>query len=247
MSILVFNRFESKYKLDDSTFQVLLQKLMEHMEWDPSNVNEKLYAVSSLYFDTMANDLIRHSIANPRYKEKLRIRAYGVPGPADKVYLELKKKVRGLVNKRRIGLTAEQAQAFVMDGARPKTESYIENQVVDEIEYFLSRFPLVPKVYIAYERFALFSRNSGDLRITFDCNLRARRDDLRLESGDHGKSLMGSGEWLMEVKTSNTIPLWLARILSDLRLWRVSYSKYGNEYVTMIKQQRAHERGNTNV
>jgi len=50
---------------------------------------------------TQDNQLIRHSVSKPRYKEKLRLRSYGVPSLDAKVYLEIKKKVNGLVNKRR--------------------------------------------------------------------------------------------------------------------------------------------------
>jgi SPX domain protein involved in polyphosphate accumulation len=241
MSILVFNRFESKYILDEQTFQLLLDQLLEHMERDAFHQNDQLYTVCSVYFDTMSNELVRQSIARPRYKEKLRIRSYGIPNPGDKVYLELKKKVSGRVNKRRVGLTTEQALAFVMQGNFPTTTNYMERQVTNEIAYFLSRYQLQPKVYLAYDRLALFSRVSRDLRITFDRNLRSRRDDLRLDSGDHGQLLLGDGQWLMEVKTEQTMPLWLARLLSDVGLRKVRFSKYGNEYFNMIQQQRTQE------
>jgi hypothetical protein len=54
---------------------------------------------------------------------------------------------------------------------------------------------------------------------------------LRLESGVYGERLLPEGQWLMEIKTPQAIPLWLARTLSELRLYPVSFSKYGREYL----------------
>lgn len=61
-------------------------------------------------------------------------------------------------------------------------------------------YDLEPKVYIAYDRLAYFEKGNDDLRISFDTNIRTRRSDLLLESGDHGKRLLDSDVWLMEIK-----------------------------------------------
>ena len=76
-------------------------------------------------------------------------------------------------------------------------------------------YDLEPKVYIAYDRLAYFEKGNDDLRISFDTNIRTRRSDLLLESGDHGKRLLDSDVWLMEIKTSLAKPLWLCEMLSE--------------------------------
>jgi hypothetical protein len=76
----------------------------------------------------------------------------------------------------------------------------------------------------------LFGLNNRNLRITFDTNIRTRRYDLKLESGDYGEDLLGHGQWLMEVKAEKTIPIWLSNLLSEHRMFRTSFSKYGNEF-----------------
>ena len=43
------------------------------------------------------------------YKEKFRLRSYGVPGPEDTVFLELKKKYKGVIYKRRAMLPLTEA------------------------------------------------------------------------------------------------------------------------------------------
>jgi hypothetical protein len=90
-------------------------------------------------------------------------------------------------------------------------------------------------VYLVYDRIAMFCKGNRDLRITFDTNIRSRRSDLELESGDYGDQLMERGQWLMEVKAEKTIPVWLSKLLSEHQMYRTSFSKYGNEYKKSIR------------
>ncbi|CQR58943.1 polyphosphate polymerase domain-containing protein [Paenibacillus riograndensis] len=238
MAIEVFNRYENKYLLDHAAYQKLYNDLLEYMEPDDYNKQHEFYSITNLYYDTAHDSLIRSSLAKPKYKEKLRLRAYGVPDQDTKVYLEIKKKVFGLVNKRRTSLKLQEAYDFVATGVEPEYREYMNKQVIEEIKYFLSRYDLMPKVYLSYERKALFCKNNRDLRITFDTNIRSRRYDLKLEHGTHGEYLMPQGQWLMEVKAEKTIPVWLAKMLSEHRMYRTSFSKYGNEYKQMLKASK---------
>lgn len=235
MAIEVFNRYENKYLLDDAAYRLFYNDLLAFMEPDDYNKKHEFYAITNLYFDTEHDSLIRNSLAKPKYKEKLRLRAYGVPNEDTKVYLEIKKKVFGLVNKRRTALKLQEAYEFVRTGIEPEYKTYMNKQVLEEIGYLLQRYDLQPKVYLAYERKALFSRESRDLRITFDTNIRSRRYALHMEQGDFGEPLIEDGKWLMEVKAEKTIPLWLSKLLSEHGLYRTSFSKYGNEYKKMMK------------
>ncbi|MFC5468986.1 polyphosphate polymerase domain-containing protein [Cohnella suwonensis] len=235
MAIEVFNRYESKYLMDSKSFYDLYNRLLDYMELDAYNKNDKFYSISNLYYDTEHDTLIRNSLAKPKYREKLRIRSYGVPEADAKVYLELKKKVFGLVNKRRTSLRLNEAYEFAGTGRTLELQPYMNKQVVREIEYFLGRYDLQPKVYLAYDRIAMFCKNNRDLRITFDTNIRSRRHDLKLEAGDYGDQLMERGQWLMEVKAEKTVPVWLSRMLSEQKMFRTSFSKYGNEFKKSLK------------
>ncbi len=242
MAIEVFNRYENKYLMDTKAFYDIYNDLMAYMEPDENNKDDKFYTISNLYCDTEHHSLIRTSLAKPKYREKLRIRSYGVPGSDAKVYLELKKKVSGLVNKRRTSLRLHEAYEFVRTGQAPEYRKGMNQQVIREIEYFLSRYELQPMVYLAYDRIALFCKGNRDLRITFDTNIRSRRYDLRLEAGDYGEQLMERGQWLMEVKAEKTIPVWLSKMLSEHQMYRTSFSKYGNEYKKSIRNAPIVER-----
>lgn len=234
MAIEVFNRYENKYLLDDAAYRKLYAQLLEYMELDDYNKQHEFYSITNLYYDTPSNTIIRHSLSKPKYKEKLRLRAYGTPNADAKVYLEIKKKVFGLVNKRRTALTLHEAYDYVRTGVQPPLHSYMNKQVLHEISYLMSQYELQPAVYLAYDRKALFSKDNRDLRITFDTNIVSRRHDLLLESGPYGEQLLAPGQWLMEVKAENTIPLWLSRLLSDNGMYRTGFSKYGNEYKRTI-------------
>jgi SPX domain protein involved in polyphosphate accumulation len=238
MAIEVFNRYENKYLLTDAAYRKLLLQLLEYMELDDYNKQHEFYSITNLYYDTPSNTIIRHSLSKPKYKEKLRLRAYGTPSADAKVYLEIKKKVFGLVNKRRTALKLNEAYDFVRTGVQPEPQSYMNQQVLREISYLMSQYDLQPAVYLSYDRKALFSKENRDLRITFDTNIVCRRHDLQLESGSYGEQLLEPGQWLMEVKAENTFPLWLSRLLSENGMYRTGFSKYGNEYKKMIRTNR---------
>ncbi len=230
MAIEVFNRYEHKYLLDSDTYKSVIAEMDKHMELDAYNIGHKPYTIANIYYDTDDDYLIRNSLAKPEYKEKLRLRSYGVPEKDGLVYLEIKKKYRGLVNKRRTTLMLNEAYDFVKSGEQPQKQSYMNGQVLDEITYFLHNYKLKPKLYLAYDRIAYFEKGNPDLRISFDMNIRTRRCDVRLEDGDYGEKLIADGIYLMEIKTAMAKPLWLTKLLTELNIHRSNFSKYGTEY-----------------
>lgn len=234
MAMEVFNRFEHKYMMNEEAFRKVLAILDEHMEIDPYNIGHKPYTIANIYFDTPDDYLIRTSLSKPKYKEKLRLRAYGVPELDSKVYLEIKKKFNGKVNKRRTTLKLKEAYEFTATGKAPEPQEYMNAQVLKEIEYFLKIYDLSPKLYLAYDRIAYFEKDNKDLRISFDTNIRTRRYDVMLEKGDYGEGLLPEGIYLMEIKTSLAKPLWLSHMLSELEIKRKSFSKYGTEFKKTI-------------
>ncbi len=238
MAIEVFNRYENKYLLDENTFDKLRQRLSPCLELDPHNRSRDTYAITNLYYDTADSYLIRTSLQKPKYKEKLRLRAYGVPGANDLIYAEIKKKVAGLTNKRRSQLALADAYSFLAAEIIPERQPYQNPQVLQEIACLRSRQELMPALYLAYDRRAYFGAGQHDLRISFDCNIRSRRFDLTLEAGDYGQPLLDQGLWLMEIKTAQSIPVWLCRLLSEYKLYPVSFSKYGREYKQNLQQSR---------
>jgi hypothetical protein len=230
VAIEVFNRFEKKYLLRDEVYRKIKLILEDYMDVDPYSRNGDFYTICSIYYDSPDNRIIRKSLQKPTYKEKLRLRSYGVVRPEDKVYLEIKKKCKGFVNKRRTSIILEDAISYFETMEKPKLMPFMNNQILNEIDYIVQRYYLRPAVFLSYERNALFGKEDDSLRITFDTNVFTRRYDLSLDKGIYGDRLLSPGLWIMEVKVTQAIPIWLVKLLSTLDIYPASYSKYGEEY-----------------
>ncbi|MFV0343191.1 MAG: polyphosphate polymerase domain-containing protein [Anaerocolumna sp.] len=226
----IFQRVEKKYCLTNRQYEELMLALSPYMKIDEYG----LHTICNIYYDTEHFDLIRTSIEKPVYKEKLRLRSYGIPKENDKVYLEIKKKWKGVVYKRRVGMTLEEANRYLNNGIKPN----LDCQILREIDYFISFYKPVPKVYLAYDRIALYCINDPDFRMTFDMNIRSRTSILDLSKGDFGQYLLEDGTRLLEIKVAGAYPLWLTDILSELQIYPTSFSKYGNIYKKQLQEER---------
>ena len=220
-----FERYEKKYLLTREQYRTVRLGMAAYMKPDAY----PRYSISNIYYDTEHYDLIRASLEKPVYKEKLRMRSYGVPGSRDPVFLEIKKKYDEVVYKRRITMIQRDAIRYLR-GERPGDGS----QIGREIDYFLRLYRPEPKVFIAYDREAYAAADGGELRITFDTALRVRSNDIDLRAGDHGVPLLTEDRILMEIKIPGTAPLWLAKLLSAAEIFPVSFSKYGAYYKEFI-------------
>lgn len=248
MAIKSFRRYEKKYLITENQYNLLIPKLREHMEEDKFCKDGNNYCIYNIYYDTVNNDVIRHSISKPYYKEKLRLRSYNVPSKDDDiVFLELKKKINGIVNKRRVVLTLKEAHDFLEHGKKPISTDYMKNQLLDEIDYYLSNNDVVPKVYIGYTRKAFFDKEDKDFRLTFDSKILTRRDSLSLEDGYFGSDILKENTFLMEVKILGAMPLWFSNILSELSIYSTHFSKYGNEFMDYILKEKLDNNLNRNI
>lgn len=221
--IMTFRRVEKKYRLTPAQKDALLALIGPRLTPDAHGRN----TICSLYLDTPDHLIIRNSIIARTYKEKLRLRSYGTPTMDDLVFLEIKKKFKRVVYKRRERMTLREAMAYIEHGEKP-----CDSQIMREIDYAMHfyRSPK-PMMLIAYEREAYFDAENPDLRITFDTNVRARDTDCRLENGSHGEYLLPEDVILMEIKTGGAMPVWLAGALSQCGILPGRFSKYGTAYL----------------
>lgn len=231
MAIKAFKRYELKYFVSEEQFNIICKKITNHMTPDDYCQNGGSYMIYNLYFDTAAHDVIRYSSSKPYYKEKLRLRSYRLLAEdREEVFLELKKKIGGVVAKRRAVMTYADAMDFIRTGNLPMASDYQDIQVIGEIKEFLSRYRVMPMVFISYERTAFFDKENKDFRISFDREILTRRTKVSLLEGDFGTELILDRNYLMEVKCDGAMPLWLCHLLSSLGVYKTSFSKYGTEY-----------------
>ena len=227
MNGYTFERRELKYRITDAQRAALEAAFGARMVPDEHGES----TICNIYYDTADYRLIRASLEKPAYKEKLRLRSYGVTEPGGEVFLELKKKYKGIVYKRRITLPEDAAGDFIA-GRAPLGE---HGQIGREIEYFTAFYaPLLPAVHLSYERSAWFSREDRDLRITFDKNIRFRQEDVSLTLPAGGRRILPEGESLMEIKAAAALPLWLVSELDTLGIFQSTFSKYGEAYKAIL-------------
>lgn len=226
----VFQRVEKKYLMTAETYQLFQKEIQAYMQADQYG----LHTICNIYFDTISDELIRNSIEKPVYKEKLRLRSYGIPNYNNQVFLEIKRKYKGIVYKRRVAMTLKEASYYLEHGIRPKNNS----QILKEIDYFIKFYEPIPKLYLAYDRVAFFGKEDNNIRMTIDANIRSRKDDLALEQGDRGELLLEQDMYLLEIKVPNAYPIWLAEILSKLEIYPISFSKYGNIYKQNLLKEK---------
>ena len=232
-TVLTFKRYEKKYLLSAEEYERLWERLEEYVEPDGFFRS----TVCSIYYDDNTYSLIRNSIEKPKYKEKLRVRSYNVPNKDGRVFVELKKKFEGVVYKRRVVMSAEEAESY-LSGEQPAP---VDSQMVREIDWFMHENKPIPKVFIACEREAYKAKENENLRITFDRNIRWRETDLHLTSGSYGEELLEDGQVLMEIKIPGAAPLWLAEMLSQLQIYPRSFSKYGTCYKNNLVEKYFNE------
>ncbi len=229
MAETVFKRYEIKYLITQEQKSALLEAMAPYMLPDRYGRS----TIRNIYFDTDSYRLIRRSLEKPIYKEKLRLRSYCLAERDTPIFVELKKKYRSVVYKRRLSLP----QSAVMGAFRSGDPLPVKSQIGEEIEYFRHYYEgLSPRVFLSYEREAFFSQK-GDLRITFDSDILYRTYDLSLTSPPCGEPLLSEGQVLMEVKTGGAIPLWLCEVLTKHRIFKASFSKYGRAYTQMLAKK----------
>lgn len=224
----VFKRYELKYMLTYEQKEKILEAMKPYMELDKYGRT----TIRNIYFDTDTYRLIRRSIEKPVYKEKLRIRSYQKATEDSPVFVELKKKYKRVVYKRRISMNESDAMNWICN----REECVKQSQIVREIDYFCDYYKnLRPAVFLSYEREAFYSHDGSDFRVTFDDNILCRQTDLSLTSDPYGDKILEDGKVLMEIKCSGGMPLWMVRALSAQKLAKTSFSKYGIAYQRFIQ------------
>lgn len=218
---VTFKRTEIKYRIPLDILPEFKEEFHEFLRLDEYGRT----TVMSLYYDTDDHILVSRSMDKPSYKEKLRLRSYGCPNADSQVFVELKKKYKGVVYKRRSAMTLAQAENFLDRGIRPPEDTQINR----EIAYFIDFYRPKAAMVLSCEREAFFGTSDSHLRATLDYNIRFRSDHLRLSDGSAG-TCISPDFVLLEIKSDTAMPAGLVRLLNRYGLRPNSFSKYGTAY-----------------
>jgi SPX domain protein involved in polyphosphate accumulation len=225
----IFRRYELKYLLTTEQFNIIQNIIELYMN------KEKFFnsTIRNIYYDTPNYYLIRTSIEKPEYKEKIRIRSYKTVDETEEVFVEIKKKYKKVVYKRREILPYNQAKRFLEQKIMPN-----ELQITKEIDYAIKYYnDLKPTLFLSYQRTAYIGKEDLNFRITFDKNIIWRTYDIDLTKEVEGEYLLRPDMILMEVKTLMGLPRWLLDFLGENKIYKQSFSKYGNAYKKILENK----------
>ncbi len=237
MDIKIFDRVEKKYLISAKQQKEILRAVKRIMQRDKYHHS----SVFNIYFDTDNYDLIIKSIEHPEFKEKLRARSYG---GYDKVFLEIKTKLRGkgpsLGYKRRVLLKLEDYEKFAANKKTAvelaKKEQQSDLQIAKEVDYLVEYLKLKPKILVHYDRTSFTGEDN--LRVTFDENLSYRTKNLKFFKKANDKHYFNNEKnIIMEIKANGVMPLWLVKTLSKEKVYPSSFSKIGKIYELIRKEK----------
>lgn len=235
MAILTFKRKEMKYIMTEEEARQFMASIQSEIAPTEFPVTE----IRNLYLDTNDYEFIRRSIAKPVFKEKLRIRSYGDFDSTGRMFYEMKKKYKGVVYKRRFDIASDAlSAASVPVHFDHVEESFQQNaQTVKEWNYWKEQYEdLMPRFFLSYDRLAYMGMKNPEVRLTFDRNLTWREDNLTLSGTVYGNRLL-EDQVLLEIKVPGSMPLWISRALSEVKVFPVSYSKIGAAYEQSTRLQ----------
>lgn len=249
----IFKRYEIKYMLTKSQQKIIKEAMVEHMIPDVHGKS----TICSLYFDTPDFLLARRSMDHPVYKEKLRLRSYGVANSDSQVFVELKKKYDGIVYKRRVAMSETQSKKYLyrnhqLEDTKLKEEllkerenlGFGDRQIYKEIDYCLKQYEgIKPQVLLTYDREAYYAKDDHEFRMTFDENILWRDYDVVLDKGIYGERVIPEDNVLMEVKVGGAMPMWLVKTLNENEIRSTNFSKYSSAY--KIISERENKENNT--
>lgn len=226
-----FNRFELKYILPLARCARLIDELKEQIFPD-AHGDSAGYPVVSLYYDSPDYECFWAKIEGLKYRRKVRLRIY----PAGDIEstdvqsvthaaVEIKQRINKTVQKRRLSLPLEQAEALCSGELDPEGLDPLDAQVAQEVLVLRHALDLRPTAITAYRRRAFEGRHeNAGLRVTFDTHVAARMHALRINEAAHNRLILPENWCIMEVKADERVPQWIASLLArhDCQLSRVS-------------------------
>ncbi len=222
------SRYECKYLLSPGQVEAVRDYMRPYVR--PDRFARKRpgyrYAVSSLYLDTAELMLFQMTMDGNKNRYKLRIRTYG-DHPEDPVFFEVKKRMDGIVYKRRCRLNRRGAKPFfdsIHGGPRRPVSTNVD---LEEFGRLAREIVARPVMRIKYVREAYESAAGDPVRLTFDSEL--------ISSMTLGYNLSHSGhDWVptplegtvLELKFTERYPPWVGELVERFDLGRTSVAKY---------------------
>lgn len=214
-------RVENKYLVSDMDLKILEARIKTVMQKDIHQIDD-CYEIRSLYFDDILDGCMDENESGVDYRKKYRVRTYGTSN--DLIHLEIKEKQRGYTKKTSCDLLEEECKLLMLGTYPLKID---DRKPLNQLQMQMRCAHMKPKVIIDYERTA-FVHSTGNVRVTFDRNIRASRNcEEFLDDYISGMiPVLPKGMHILEVKYDELLPDFIAKQLEIGSLNRIAFSKY---------------------
>lgn len=223
-------RHEMKYIVHLQDAEALVKDLEPFCSYDKHTDATNSYEIASVYYDTDDLRFYLDREESVGYRRKIRLRTYNKDAEAKALFIEIKEKHKAYVAKKRINLK----NMDVLDLGIPHNKIPLDLVIANfedtaearEIEYLHSRLRMYPVVLIRYIRKPLIPNSESDMRITIDTKITAGGTSLPVYDKDEEKFICPPDKAVLEVKTNQSIPLWLQSIMRKYDFKHTKFSKY---------------------
>jgi len=221
------SRYECKYLVPNERLAALRDFFSSFLVHDAHarRSPEQRYVVTSLYLDSPRLVLYQGTLDGAKNRHKLRLRTYA-DGADEPVFCEVKKRMDGVIYKRRAKVARAAVESFLAGDAFALERA---SPSPDAREFgLLSRAIMAgPTLRVRYQREAFESTGADPVRVTFDTELAyAHSPDGELSCSDVEWFGTPLTDPILEVKFTNTYPAWLAELVRRFGLYRRSVAKY---------------------
>lgn len=242
------SRYECKYAVDPDKVGEIRRFIRPFLRVDSHAASSPAaaYAVCSLYLDTPGLDLYQQTIQGQKNRLKLRIRSYA-DGDDAPVFLEIKRRVNGVVLKRRCGIRRREAERLLRSSSSAGTPPVPAESVppgdaedieaVAEFGCLLALTGAWPVLRVRYMREAYEAADGSPTRVTFDTELShvvTREADLSHNGGGWRPTPLD--KVILELKFTERYPSWASDLVRVFELQRLSVPKYVMSMACALKR-----------
>lgn len=214
-------RRELKYIITEEEFGRLQSVLDTIMEPD-KHMAAGRYMVRSQYYDSIDDEELYANLDGLSDKHKIRLRIYSLDDAFARLECKCKSNADGV--KFAIPITREEAEAM----AQRRYGFLLERleEAAHRLYIKMTSHIYCPKAIVEYERTA-YRYPAGDVRITFDRNIRASMSLGSIyEACPSYIPLLKADKGVLEIKYSGVYPPALMSMLGMLDVSSQAYSKY---------------------
>lgn len=214
-------RVEDKYWCSERDMLLIQSRVKTVMRPDPA-AGGVSYRITSLYFDDLDDTHWADSEDGVSYRNKYRIRIYN--NSPDLIKLEVKYKAYNRVYKKSRTISREDAERLMAGECIEAGEESMDNPAT-MFNLAIRQRLLRPSIIVDYRRDA-YTFPPGNVRITFDRDIRASGDTGSFLTGRTVYTPVDETDRILEVKYDELLPGFIARLLEFGNMNQISYSKY---------------------